>query len=206
MVFLTLALFGCAADLFTKQAVFRWLGVPGHFLDPRAPDAASRWRGDPALDHLWWLWDQRLGVQTSLNTGAVFGLGAGWWWLFVTFAVVALVGIVMWLFKYQAAHDRWLTVTLGLVTGGILGNLHDRLGLWSTAGILPSYQHAVRDWILFQWPESGLPFLDPWPNFNIADSLLVTGAIMLVVHACLWREPAPQGQAAGQKMRAISGT
>ena len=46
----------------------------------------------------------------------------------------------------------------------------------------------MRDWILFTWPESGLKIFDPWPNFNIADSLLVTGAIMLVVHALVWRE------------------
>jgi lipoprotein signal peptidase len=40
------------------------------------------------------------------------------------------------------------------------------------------------------WPESKLAIFNPWPNFNIADSLLVTGAIMLVVHAIVWREPA----------------
>jgi signal peptidase II len=47
------------------------------------------------------------------------------------------------------------------------------------------FHHGVRDWILFEW--KGIPFLEPWPNFNIADSLLVTGAIMLVVHAIVWQ-------------------
>jgi lipoprotein signal peptidase len=37
---------------------------------------------------------------------------------------------------------------------------------------------------------------NPWPNFNIADSLLVTGAIMLIVHAIAWRDA---GQEAGSK-------
>jgi signal peptidase II len=187
LTFFLLAAGGCAADLATKQVVFRWLGLPSDFLIPGDAAAALRWRGDPALPHLWWLWEGRLGIQTSLNTGAVFGLGGGYWWLFACFAVVALSGIVAWLFYFRAAHDRWLTVTLGMVTGGILGNLYDRLSLWDTAGLRPEYQHAVRDWILFVWPESGLPFFNPWPNFNIADSLLVTGAIMLVVHALLWR-------------------
>jgi signal peptidase II len=194
-VFFLLAAGGCAADLVTKGAVFQWLGVPPQFQDLRDPAASARWRGDPSLDHLWWLWEGRLGIQTSLNTGAVFGLAPGWWWLFAVFAVVAVVGIVVWLFAYQAARDRWLTVTLGMVTGGILGNLYDRLSLWDTTGLLPEYHRAVRDWILFRWPESGLPFFDPWPNFNIADSLLVTGAIMLVVHALLWREAPPSDHA-----------
>jgi signal peptidase II len=189
VTFLALAMGGCAADLATKHVVFRWLGIPAFFLDPDQPDAIARWRGDRALAHLWYLYDQRLGIQTSLNTGAVFGLGGGFWWLFAIFAVVTLIGIVTWLFYFRAAADRWLTVTLGMITGGILGNLHDRLGLWDTTGLKPAFQHAVRDWILFQWPESGLPFFNPWPNFNIADSLLVTGAIMLVVHAMVWREP-----------------
>jgi signal peptidase II len=73
------------------------------------------------------------------------------------------------------------------VTGGILGNLYDRLGLWNSAGLAAEFRHGVRDWILFVWPESGLKIFNPWPNFNIADSLLVTGAIMLVVHAVVWR-------------------
>jgi signal peptidase II len=54
----------------------------------------------------------------------------------------------------------------------------------------------VRDWILFVWPESKLTIFNPWPNFNIADSLLVTGAIMLVLHALIWREPTANPQAA----------
>jgi len=179
---------GCAADLITKHVVFRWLGIHhGFLIDDVA--AVARWRGDPKLNHEWFLWDKRFGFQTSLNEGALFGMGAGWWWLFAAFSVVALVGIVTWLFVYKAAHDRWLAVALAFVTAGILGNLYDRLGLWDTTGVDPRFQHGVRDWILFVWKESGLRIFDPWPNFNIADSLLVTGAIMLALHAAIWRGP-----------------
>jgi signal peptidase II len=188
VVFFVIAAVGCAADLVTKQAVFKWLGVAPFFLDPSDPTAIGRWRGDERLDHLWWLWDRHFGFQTSINTGALFGMGAGRWWMFASLSVVALVGILIWLFVYRAAYDRWITVALGCVTGGILGNLYDRLGLWNTAGLKPEFQHGVRDWILFWWPEIKLQIFDPWPNFNIADSLLVTGAIMLVVHAIVWRD------------------
>jgi len=191
---------GCAADLATKHAVFRWLGVTPFFLDSSDRTAIGRWRGDERLDHLWWLWDHRLGVQTSINTGALFGMGAGRWWVFASLSVLALVGIWAWLFVYRAAIDRWLNVALGLVTGGILGNLYDRLGLWDATGLNPEFKHGVRDWILFVWPEIKLRIFNPWPNFNIADSLLVTGAIMLVVHAIVWREtnePVAKPSAAG---------
>ena len=169
LVYFGLAAIGCAVDLITKETVFRWRGLPR---------AGSQW----------WLIDGRFGIETSVNPGALFGMGAGWWWLFALLAVVALCGIITWLFAYRAAHDRWITVALGLVSGGILGNLYDRLGLWNSTGLEPKYHHGVRDWILFQWRETGLAIFDPWPNFNIADSLLVTGAIMLVVHAIVWRE------------------
>lgn len=187
-IFLAIAVLGCAADLVTKEATFRWLGVHAHFVETKDPAVRARWRGDPMREHLWWLWKGRLGIETSLNTGALFGMGQGRWWLFAGLAIVALVGICVWLFVYKAALDRWINVALACVTGGILGNLYDRLGLFDATGLKPDFHHAVRDWILFVWPESGLKMFNPWPNFNIADSLLVTGAIMLVVHAFIWRE------------------
>jgi signal peptidase II len=143
----------------------------------------ERWSGDPSHNHVWWLWSGHVGIETSINTGALFGLGAGYWWLFAGLSVLALLGILTWLFIYRAAADRWLTVALGCVTAGILGNLYDRLGLWDTAGLLKQFHHGVRDWILVRYSPEWT-----WPNFNIADSLLVTGAIMLVVHAFVWRE------------------
>jgi signal peptidase II len=193
---------GFAVDVLAKEAIFNWLGVHEHFVDSTDPALVARWRGDPTRDHLWWLWEGRLGIQTSINTGALFGMGAGRWWLFAALSVVALIGIGAWLFVYKAAHDRWINVALAGVTGGILGNLYDRLGIWDSRGLGADYHHAVRDWILFVWPESGMKIFNPWPNFNIADMLLVTGAIMLVVHAIVWREknaPADAKRAAAEK-------
>lgn len=191
-----LALAGFAADWATKQWVFRRLGLPPPFLQALTPENLARWRGDPALPHRWWLIEGRLGIESSVNTGALFGIGGGYWWLFAALSFVALAGIVAWLFLYRAAHDRWLTVALGCVSAGILGNLHDRLGLWDSTGLAPEFHHGVRDWILFVWPEVKLRMFNPWPNFNVADSLLVAGAIMLMVHAFVWREPPAEPQQA----------
>lgn len=182
-VYFTIVLVGCGADLGTKEAIFRWLGLPAPFIDRGDVENFARWRGDGALDHVWWLLPGHVGLETSINTGALFGMGAGYWPLFATLSVLALIGILAWLFVYRAAHDRWLTVALGGVSAGILGNLYDRLGLWDAAGLAPQFQHGVRDWILWRYSPDWT-----WPNFNIADSLLVAGAIMLVVHAFVWRE------------------
>ncbi|MBN2216299.1 MAG: signal peptidase II [Pirellulales bacterium] len=165
LVFLTLATLGCLADLVTKHWAFDKLHMP-------------------PFGQIEWLWDGVFGFQTSLNEGALFGLGQGWSPLFVVLAGVALVALVVWLFVFGAARDWLLTVALGAVTAGVLGNLYDRLGLpgltWSYANELHAIGdpvYAVRDWILVM--------IGPWhwPNFNVADSLLVCGAALLAWHA-----------------------
>ncbi|MEX0792736.1 MAG: signal peptidase II [Pirellulaceae bacterium] len=156
ILFTVLAVVGCAADLWTKYAVFSALGMPGK-------------------GQTYWIIEGYFGFQTSLNEGALFGIGQGYTSVFAAFSVVAAIGIVYWLFFRRGAEDLWLTVALGLIMGGIFGNLYDRLAIWGQA--------AVRDWILFQYGEH------VWPNFNIADSLLVCGAGMLLVHGFLFAPP-----------------
>jgi len=144
--------------------------------------------GYPQEKH-WWI-DGIFGIQTSTNPGALFGMAAGYSWLLAIFSVFALVAVLTWMFVFKAAHDRWLAWTVGMITGGILGNLYDRVGLGYVAGWPEIIRTDVRDWILFEL--DGIPFFDPWPNFNIADCLLVCGAIMLLVHAFFMVDPDPQ--------------
>ncbi|MHC4406174.1 MAG: signal peptidase II [Planctomycetota bacterium] len=164
-IFFSIAAVGCVLDLATKSWVFNRLGLPGE---------------NPP----WWLWHGVVGFHTSLNEGALFGFGQGMVGAFTVLSVVALAVIVGLLLLASAAWDRLLTVALAMVTAGILGNLYDRLGLpglkWNYANELHALGDpvfAVRDWILVMignWP---------WPTFNIADSLLVCGAILLTWHA-----------------------
>ena len=166
LVFFSVAIGGCAIDLATKSWMFAHLGMPG-------PDSET-----------WWIWPGVFGFQTSLNEGALFGLGQGFSWLFAAMSICAAVVIVVWLFGSGAARDWLLTVALAIVTVGILGNLYDRLGLpglvWNE--YFPNHTlnepvYAVRDFILVM--------IGPyhWPNFNIADPCLVCGAALLVWHA-----------------------
>jgi signal peptidase II len=155
--FILLAAGGLTADLWTKAWAFSSLGMPG------------------GEQH--WLWEGHVGFETSLNEGALFGIGQGQVTLFATLSVVALGGIVAWLFYAGAAQDLLLTIALGMVTGGILGNLYDRLGMHGLSRDGEPI-HAVRDFVLWQVNERWR-----WPNFNIADSLLVCGAGLLLWHA-----------------------
>lgn len=167
LVYSIVTIFGCASDLLSKYWVFQWRGMPR-----------------PGPGNEWWIIEGYVGVETSLNPGALFGFGKGYGLVFAGLSVVAIIGICFWLFARKAANDLLLTFTLSLVSGGILGNLYDRLGLWkSPDGV---WHNEVRDWILFRWQDH------TWPNFNIADSLLVVGAMLLVWHAFVTpEEPAP---------------
>ncbi len=165
LLFGAIAVLGCASDLLTKGWIFSWLGMPHE---------------RPS----WWLIDEIFGFTTSLNEGALFGIGQGQGLIFGSLSIVAAVGITYWLFVAKAAHDRLLTVALGLVTAGIFGNLYDRLGWpglqWRMDSVheLGEPVYAVRDWLHFK-----IDRVIDWPIFNIADSLLVCGAAVLIWHA-----------------------
>lgn len=175
VLFLALAAGGCAVDLASKHWIFAELSKEGQPL----------FEGPTIV-----LVPGVISLTKSVNEGALFGLGHGMTWAFAGLSMLAAVGIVYWLFFAGGARDVWLTISLGLVMGGILGNLYDRLGLPGLTWHLATAAHqagervyAVRDWMHFEIRAIGFD----WPVFNIADSLLVAGAAMLFWHA-LWRE------------------
>ena len=184
-IYLAILVVGLALDLGTKSWIFGRLGLPGEYLLAEKPEAHATW----------WIIEGVFGFQTSLNQGALFGMGQGQVHIFALFSFVAIVGIIVWLFFFRGLSSLFFTVVLGMISAGILGNLYDRLGLhglkWNYADDLheigdPVY--AVRDWILVMigdWP---------WPNFNIADSLLVCGAILLVIFTFFAKEETFQNQ------------
>src|SRR5688500_8002303 len=109
LLFVSIAVVGCAADLLSKAWCFS------------APHLRA--------GEIEWLWNGHVGIQLSRNLGALFGIGQGKVAYFAALSIVAAVAIPVWLFWFRAARDLWLTVALGSVMGGVLGNLYDRLGL-----------------------------------------------------------------------------
>lgn len=103
----------------------------------------------------------------AYNTGAAFSFladSSGWQrWLFALIAIVVSVVLVVWL-KRLGRDDTWLAIALALVLGGALGNLYDRIVIG----------HVI-DFIFVHWKEHG------FPAFNVADSAITVGAIMLAL-------------------------
>ncbi len=116
-----------------------------------------------ALEHLshrtielWWT----LRLNLHFNDGGAFGFGQGRAPLFIAAGVVLLVVL---LFAMRSVTGPGMAVALGLVVGGAVGNLVDRL--------LRDHGGAVIDFIDLQW----------WPIFNVADMAITCGAVLLLV-------------------------
>ncbi len=165
-VFIVVAAVGCAVDLWTKSWIFERLGMP---------------RFDNAIV----IWPRVFSLTTSLNEGALFGMGQGMTFVFAGLSIAASAGIFYWLFVRGGAQSWFLTIALAIITGGILGNLYDRLGMpgleWNSPDRMGEPVYAVRDWLHFQLQRQDDSVLFDWPVFNIADSLLVCGSVLLVL-------------------------
>jgi len=112
-------------------------------------------------------------LRLVYNQGAAFGLHVGPYsrWIFFTVALIAVV-VLTRMSRSSPVGDRFRQLALGLVAGGAVGNLIDR----------------VRS------PRGVVDFLDVgvgslrWPTFNVADIAVSCGAIALAIS--LWREDA----------------
>jgi signal peptidase II len=103
------------------------------------------------------------------NTGAAFGfLGSASGWQNIFFIVVASVAciVILWMTWRLAANDLVLGAGLMLVLGGAAGNLTDRL--------LHGYVIDFVDVHYRAWH---------WPAFNVADSAITVGAVLLIIDA-----------------------
>lgn len=118
------------------------------------------------------------------NTGAAFGMLANapdsWRDPFFYLIALVAVGIILSTYRRVTPRERLVPVVLGLILGGLVGNLIDRLVIG-----------AVTDFLSFHWKDvvltlsiAGHPFTLPldWPAFNIADSAITTSMILLAWH------------------------
>jgi signal peptidase II len=103
-----------------------------------------------------------LDLSFTTNTGGAFGLFGGASWLFFAATLVVSAIIVYASFSLSGKDSA---VGLGLVLGGALGNLTDRLlGGHGLSGKVVDFIH-----------------LHHWPVFNLADSAIVVGAVLIVI-------------------------
>jgi signal peptidase II len=106
-----------------------------------------------------WLVDGWVGMELTRNRGIAFGLGNGSW--VITLLVVAgFLTLVWFVLRSDIAGHQIGAVAFGLAVGGAVGNLVDRIA-----------DGAVTDFFV----------LGSWPRFNVADSALTVGLIVLAV-------------------------
>jgi signal peptidase II len=120
----------------------------------------------------------------TFNKGAAFSFlsSAGGWqrWFFTALAIGVSIFIFLWLKKLNS-KERLLAMSLSLILGGAIGNVIDR----------SLYGHVI-DFIDWFYPSSGdcLPFFFSinqatchWPTFNLADSAIFLGAVLMIIQA-----------------------
>lgn len=101
------------------------------------------------------------------NKGAAFSFLAdqgGWQRWFFAVLAFAICGLLIHWLRKQSVTQRWSGIAYSLIIGGALGNVFDRLVLG----------HVV-DFLDFYWQRSH------WPAFNLADSFICIGAVMIVL-------------------------
>ena len=108
------------------------------------------------------------------NTGAAFSFlsDAGGWqrWFFIVLALAISVVLFVWLLRLKP-HEKWIAVSLTLILGGALGNVIDR----SLYGYVIDFLDVYYD----TWH---------WPAFNIADSAITIGAVVLILEGLFKKE------------------
>ena len=116
--------------------------------------------------------DGLVPLTLAFNRGAAFGISIGndprWFFIPVTILAMALLAV---LFVQSESGDRVKVVSISLILSGALGNLVDRV----------RWDRGVVDFI----GPIDLGFMD-WPIFNVADSAITCGAVLLGIS--FWRE------------------
>ena len=105
----------------------------------------------------------RLSLIYIENTGSAFGLLANQTFLIITISIAGLLFILLFL-RYLSPATTLSIVSIGLILGGAVGNLIDRIRFG-----------CVTDFIYFRlWGDFH------WPAFNIADASIVVGVCLLI--------------------------
>jgi signal peptidase II len=190
VVFGLVAVLAAGSDLWSKEVAFSALlaepGLSERFArqadrmediqDPAIPPAESQAFSRLVLDRVQPTRRVCFGLSLTLRTnpGVVFGFDALPRLLVACVTVVMIVVIVI-VFVTSGRGVRWLHVALGLILGGAVGNLYDRLFGEVRLEGLPSIRYHVRDFI--DCSELHYPYV-----FNVADIWLVVGVGMVALY------------------------
>ena len=109
--------------------------------------------------------DHVLGIANVHNSGAAFGMAPAFAGIFLVASLAVSIGLAIYVFRTPATV--WMYALLGLIMGGTVGNGYERL-----------FNGTVMDFINFHF----------WPVFNVADSAVSIGVVLLIA-AYAFRRP-----------------
>ncbi|MBE7496005.1 MAG: signal peptidase II [Verrucomicrobiaceae bacterium] len=165
--------------------------IVGRFPSPFDPSSLGV--EEEVIPGIFWL-------HHAANTGVAFGMFNGTAYANYAFTFVSLAAFTFIVVMHRkGAFPGWMSRTaVALLIAGIFGNLTDRLfrahatGELFTGSFLDGY---VVDFLKFDF---GFPPFNPWPSFNVADSCVVTAAILLALSTFFEKpEEKPQPAAPG---------
>jgi signal peptidase II len=118
------------------------------------------------------IWEGVLHLHYAENTGAAFGMLPGLRWVFLIVACLFVIATFYFVLFYKKKKiDTMALISLGLITGGAIGNIIDRLRLGYVVDFI--YVKIIN-----------------FAIFNVADSCVVVGAILLGIYAIfIYKEP-----------------
>lgn len=119
-----------------------------------------------------------INITHQQNRGAAFSFlaDAGGWqrWFFAALATIVSCGIVAWLFQLRKERQFVLSAGLILILGGAIGNVIDRIRL---GYVIDFFQVLIAGW--------------PFPSFNVADSAITVGAVLIIIDALFFSGKKP---------------
>lgn len=129
-----------------------------------------------------------LRLELAHNTGAMFSLfesaSYSWRWVLLTAIPLIAIPFIAWLLWRTPLHERFARPALALILGGALGNVLDRLVHGHVVDFIVAYAGWVRPdgWLISTFGTN------QWPTFNIADTGLCVGAVLLLTEAVVGRQ------------------
>ena len=142
-----------AATVAVLDQVVKWWAIPALSATPGGGEVAP-------FFNLVMVWNR--GVSFGLFGGAALPP-----WLLAAFAGLVAVGLAVWLTRVSG---RWLVIGIGLIVGGAVGNIVDRLRYGAVADFFDFHIGAYH-----------------WPAFNVADAAISVGLVALVIDSLLIR-------------------
>jgi len=135
-------------------------------------------------------------LSYTRNRGGLFGyfsqLADPWRSILLTVLPLLAVGMIAWFLARGRGADRRTLFGLGLILGGAVGNLIDRIFRGEVIDFLDVYASSERlaNWLIETFGTAH------WPTFNLADSAIVVGACLLLL-TILMPQPDPDAANAG---------